>query len=370
MQKAVIIELVPRASRIHVLLSWLQSGLVSTVVCPVPVGAGANDVVAQLSGLAEVVTFSASKFQWWNLLRATWLAARIARRNRDAVVWSALDDYFLAFGALGILLRLFVFRLPTAVIKYRVQFMMQVDTRRELLLKFWWQLVLAFVSPTVVGVFDERLFPTPQRKLRLLADPAEAYFEFSEPLELQDEFALLLVGVQNSRKGIDQISRSMQCISELAEASGLLVKIVCAGKVDEKTELDRLLCPRPGIAFEYLPGWKTEAELAGLFRNSHLILLPYHPSHTATSGVLARAATVGRAVLASDVGLVSWRVNQYQLGRVFAYGSTESLVDAMRTIIGDLRAGRVFYSPSFAESSSLTHAAERFEVLMRSIFSV
>jgi glycosyltransferase involved in cell wall biosynthesis len=61
---------------------------------------------------------------------------------------------------------------------------------------------------------------------------------------------------------------------------------------------------------------------------SNIVLMPY-VNHYGSSNVLSKAAAANRMVLASDQGLVGYRVRQYQLGEICAHNDAESLHQAV-----------------------------------------
>jgi len=61
---------------------------------------------------------------------------------------------------------------------------------------------------------------------------------------------------------------------------------------------------------------------------SDVVLMPY-VNHYGSSNVLSRAAAAGRMVLASDQGLIGYRVRRYKMGELCAHDDAESLRQAV-----------------------------------------
>jgi glycosyltransferase involved in cell wall biosynthesis len=84
-----------------------------------------------------------------------------------------------------------------------------------------------------------------------------------------------------------------------------------------------------------------------------VLLLPY-VNHYGSSNVLSRAAAAGRLVLASDQGLIGYRVRRYALGELCAHDDAGSLRDAI------LRLSTVALSSLLEERAAQLRSFSRF----------
>ena len=139
-----------------------------------------------------------------------------------------------------------------------------------------------------------------------------------------DKTILLFFGVGSRRKGLGVAVDAM--LSLPIESNFLLL---VAGRQqlegDLKHRLD-LLVGR-GSA-KVLDRYVSSDEEKWCFQTADVVLLPYI-NHFGTSGVLSRAASAGKYIIASDEQLVGRLVRKHGMGSVFASGDAKALADAI-----------------------------------------
>ena len=139
-----------------------------------------------------------------------------------------------------------------------------------------------------------------------------------------EKTVLLFFGVGSRRKGLGVAVDAM--LSLPIESNFLLL---VAGRQqlegDLKHRLD-LLVGR-GSA-QVLDRYVSSDEEKWCFQAADAVLLPYI-NHFGTSGVLSRAASAGKYIIASDEQLVGRLVREHGMGSVFASGDAKALADAI-----------------------------------------
>jgi hypothetical protein len=181
---------------------------------------------------------------------------------------------------------------------------------------------LAFFNK--IFVLDERLMDHhrltgyPHLSLNFLPDPWE-YDQFPSPKTARQQWGLsdawcvnLFYGTGSRRKGLD-----LALAAHLSPECPKEQHLFCVGKMDPDPALTEGL---QQLVTQGRATWvnryvSTEEELS-VFAACDRVLLPYR-GHYGSSGILPRAAAAGKPVLASDEGLVGWRVKKYGLGEVF-----------------------------------------------------
>lgn len=298
----------------------------------------------------------------------------LAALERYSLVFMALDDYLKAYSAAALKLR---FSLPRAVIrciKYRVEYLFHLGAGarfRGVVLRAMTQWAVRASGAQLVA-FDERLTPDTIPGAGLLPDPW--FGPFSPEVREQGrallgvgptDFVLLSLGRQDRRKGIDFLIASFP---ELARERN--VRLAVVGTISpEFSEAFEDMKRRFQDRIVHVNGFVAEADLPKYFSAADAFLLPYSADFTATSGTLARAAASGVPVLATNHGLVGYRVKAYGLGATFKVGDTDSFIKALRQLqsrtAGEQDATRAG-ALRFAESCSLP----RFEASMRLALTV
>jgi glycosyltransferase involved in cell wall biosynthesis len=279
-----------------------------------------------------------SAMQWWAYLKKLREFDR-AQDDSYQVVFMALDDYLESFFLCG--WSRFLFRNVSKVwtVKYRVDCLRVPlkNMRQWIIGRVMHQACRIWKINTIV--LDERL-----KKLKIggqtvnwLPDPW--FGEFSPNLQdvarakspfAVNDFVALLIGRQDIRKGfsfmLDAIPPALESIPNL--------KIYVCGKIDEdhlagfKQIIDRFGSER----IHHDPEYISEEDLPLAYATASVVLMPYAPFFTSTSGVLPRAAASGVPVLASEHGLVGDRVRRYPLGMTFKYGDLDGFLTALRAV--------------------------------------
>ena len=70
---------------------------------------------------------------------------------------------------------------------------------------------------------------------------------------------------------------------------------------------------------------QVEEKLQEYYTSTDYVLLPYTPDFTASSGVLSYAAKFGKPIIATDHGLIGYKINRYRLGYTYRYDDIKSL---------------------------------------------
>ncbi|WP_460772520.1 glycosyltransferase [Microbacterium sp. GXF7504] len=281
------------------------------------------------------------------------------------VVLTAIDDYPRALLLLALRLRV-ARRTHTIFVRYRVDDYREVQPRRgfrQIVKKFYFDLARAIAGASV-AVFDERL--EGRSGVHVLPDPWTGPFGTFEQAEARrvlnipaGERVVLLVGYQDRRKGfpfaVDLLlgTRSRDKNTRLWLVGGVAPEY--AHQLDSLREAF-------GSDFVHEAAYITDVDLAHRMAAADVVLMPYAPEFLSTSGVLVRAAASGTRVLATDHGLVGWRVSTYSLGTVVPYGDLQSGIDALARL---LEAEAAPGASEFAESSTRGAVSRRFAAVLR-----
>lgn len=195
-----------------------------------------------------------------------------------------------------------------------------------------------------IFVLDERL-PAQQAKARgkcLVSFMPEPTMEISMPFPSQAEarqqlripkkaFVFLHYGLGTRRKGLHHTIEAWRQLP-----AGQQVLLLMAGQADAEfsAALQELRNAGKAVLLDRYIG-KEEEQL--VMSASDVVLLPY-VNHYGSSNVLNRAAAAGRMVLASDQGLVGYRVRRYGLGALCQHDDAESLRQAVTQLVASDRA--------------------------------
>jgi len=170
----------------------------------------------------------------------------------------------------------------------------------------------------------------PKAPLFFLPDPCPDGFsgdraEARKKLGLAaDRKVLLFFGVGSPRKGLRV---AVDAMLSLPAESGFLLLV--AGRQQLKGALKHRLDMLVGRgSAQVLDRYVSSDEEKWCFESADAILLPYI-DHFGTSGVLSRAASAGRFIIASDEQLVGRLVREYGLGSVFKSGDAKALAEAI-----------------------------------------
>ncbi|TMV86282.1 glycosyltransferase [Thioclava sp. BHET1] len=137
-------------------------------------------------------------------------------------------------------------------------------------------------------------------------------------------FRLLLFGRIYAYKGLEHLIRAEAILRD--RLPGLQLTI--AGRGDDPRSLSHLM--GDPARYEILHRFIEDAEVAQLFLDADLIVLPY--SEASQSGVLMLAAAFGKAVVATDVGEIGESVTGSGSGLVVPAANPGALADAIETM--------------------------------------
>ncbi len=143
------------------------------------------------------------------------------------------------------------------------------------------------------------------------------------PRRNDETFRLLFFGRIMTYKGLPYLFDAMQ---ELEAEQGD-IELTVAGRGPAFDEIENRLGSE---SIKINPGFVPDAEVAQLFLDADLIVLPYVGA--SQSGILAMAAAFGRAVLVTDVGELGAITRRTQMGIVVPTGDAPALARAIRHI--------------------------------------
>ncbi len=381
---AVLVEPVCRGSRLHILANSVgalkHQFHIVIITRPNYKSEHFRKLMSSHRGAYEVVTTNVDLQGSWirNLSVREWSSyvreLRILQKKRGPLrllVFMALDDYLVAFLLLSVYLRFVIKAHSLYTIKYRVEYLWNKDSRKNLrhkLLNACTRLALRMSGAKLI-CFDERLkaVDAPGEAIGHLPDPW--FGGFSKELRPEarrrygfdsDAFIALTVGRQDRRKGLPFL---LDSANELLGAIPNLTLWV-VGHIDEQYKerfKDVMICHDGRILH-----WDTfvpEDELPYVFATADVVLLPYSLDFTASSGVLPRAAASGTPVVTPSHGLVGHRVKYWNLGETYAASSVQEFVRSVSRV----RA----YAPSFKQKSlqafALSCSVNEFEKALRDV---
>ncbi|WP_162250863.1 glycosyltransferase [Pelomonas sp. Root1217] len=303
------------------------------------------------------------------------IEAELAPRGRYGLVFMALDDYLKAYALAALQLRRALPRAIIRCVKYRVEYLFSIRPGARLR-----GLVLRTLTRWAIHASGARLIAFDER----LAHQAVSYFAgllpdpwfgpFSPALRAEgrallgvgaDDFVLLSLGKQDRRKGIDFL---IDVFPRAAQDPRVKLAVVGTIAADFAQAFEGLKRRFPA-QIVHVNSFVPEADLPKYFSAANAFLLPYSADFTATSGTLARAAASGVPVLATDHGLVGYRVKTYGLGATFGVGDTNSFIEALRRLrsrSADQQDALRTAGLQFADRCSL----QCFEASMRSALSI
>lgn len=139
---------------------------------------------------------------------------------------------------------------------------------------------------------------------------------------------LLVVGGQNRRKGLEDI---LAALKSSAFPNHLRVRLV--GRLgDDLEHLRTALQAIPSQRLIWEEKFLSDAEIRLRYERCDFVALPYTKKFHATSSVLAWAAAHGKPVIATDHGLIGFRVHQNRLGMLYPSGDVSALVKVLRCL--------------------------------------
>lgn len=266
----------------------------------------------------------------------TGLEAELAPAGRYDLVFMALDDCLKAYALAALRLRRSLPRADMRCVKYRVEYLFAVSPGARL--RGW---VLRALTRWALWASGARLIAFDERLARLSVAPVAGllpdpwFGPFSPALQAEgramlglapEDFALLSLGKQDRRKGIDFLIEAFPLAAQDPRVRLAVVGTIAADFAEAFEALKR----RFPAQIVHVNSFVPESDLPKYFAAANAFLLPYSADFTATSGTLARAAASGVPVLATEHGLVGYRVKTYGLGATFGVGDKTSFVNALR----------------------------------------
>jgi glycosyltransferase involved in cell wall biosynthesis len=171
----------------------------------------------------------------------------------------------------------------------------------------------------------------PATRLEVIPHGDERLFA-SEPPPPATEPRILFFGAWRKMKGLDVLMEAFDALAlEHPE-----VRLTIAGPtVPEEGVSDRVTAwaRERSDRVEVLPGYVPVDDVQALFARARVVALPYLAGYQ--SGVAHLAMTMGRAVVATDVGDLSSSVLDGRSGRVVASGSADALRQALADVVTD-----------------------------------
>ena len=181
---------------------------------------------------------------------------------------------------------------------------------------------------TGIWVLDQtladRITPRPGLSIHVLPDPWPTLPSISRDearriLKLPPDATLFLhLGTDAPRKGLNDAVRAWQCLPDSSDA--VLLRV---GRTNRQSapRLDELLNRKRALLVdERVPDEQVDLYLCA----TDWVLLPYREHHS-SSGLLAGAAATNRPVVASDFGVIGYRVRESRLGLVYPHRSVSGL---------------------------------------------
>lgn len=180
---------------------------------------------------------------------------------------------------------------------------------------------------TYIGVLDERLTHKTFSKIIkknifkhffYLPDPSPEIV-YHETSNNKGTTKVLLVGLQNRRKGLDQLVKYLTKYTHTNQIDFTLV-----GRLTDETETYRdFLLSSPHITWH--EGYYPEEEIQQFYAHTDYVFLPYTPDFTASSGVLAYATCFGKPIISTEHGLIGYKTISYQMGYTYPYNKIKQL---------------------------------------------
>ncbi|MFI8747746.1 hypothetical protein ACIGKL_21645 [Pseudomonas sp. NPDC077186] len=258
---------------------------------------------------------------FFNFLRLAKFLMSLRRAEGDRLYFSGLNEWMPWFSIISLILA--IKKIKTVAIDYEGKYWTDgKDSGQRQILGRLSRKVLTWIKELKVGVLDERLSLHSYCRTFFIPDPPvfnKRYVADKVKDVGSEGVRFLTFGVQSERKGI-------RLLEELvSKHAGILIKnnifIRCVGALgDDAFDLEPSLRLASGNGcFEWIPEYISEERLEEEVSKVDFILLPYHPMFEGSSGVLAHACLWGRPVLASQHGVVGYRVKKFFIGDVFNY---------------------------------------------------
>ena len=163
---------------------------------------------------------------------------------------------------------------------------------------------------------------SPTVRILSLPDGVEPKHPSASPSETRREYGvergrelLLFFGSLAERKGVTQTLEAIRLLSPKNQTKLCLALVGTVAPADEQAFMDQLDLLKKTSDIQIIKALRfvSDTEMINLFSASDLILLPYQ-RHVGSSGVLVRAAQVGKPVLGSNYGLIGRYIRDFGLG--------------------------------------------------------
>ena len=178
---------------------------------------------------------------------------------------------------------------------------------------------------------------------------------------------MLFFGDWRKVKGLAVLMEAFDELARRRPAARLTVAGTPAPE-DWDPEILRAWARGHGDRVEVIDRYVPIAEVAPTFARARVVATPYLTGYQ--SGVIHLAATMGRAVVTSDVGDLGSAVRDGQTGRVIPPGDPQRLADALEEVLADpglaARMGEAARR-TVLEGSSWETVAERVEAELAAV---
>jgi glycosyltransferase involved in cell wall biosynthesis len=181
------------------------------------------------------------------------------------------------------------------------------------------------------GVADQRICVIPHGPLRLCVPVAP-------PAARDPRWTLVLFGEIKPYKGLDIL---IEAVAALAAPVRRQLRVVVAGKprMDVAPLAARIAALGLGEQFELRLGRLTEEEMAALFAEADGFVFPYRQIDA--SGVYYLVKSLGKWLIASNVGIFAEDMRAGAHGSLVAPGDVPALAQALQHAIAERPRGRV-----------------------------
>jgi glycosyltransferase involved in cell wall biosynthesis len=153
---------------------------------------------------------------------------------------------------------------------------------------------------------------------------------------------ILLVGLQSKRKGLADVVRLLETGALKREVHFRLVGRLAPDTERLRPRLHRL----SPSAFSWVEDFLPEADIQREYAAAQFVALPYTRSFDCSSSILAMASGHGKPVVATDHGVIGFRVQKHGLG--FTYPSHD--IAKLAATIGSLPATSSALYRTFSEN--------------------
>ena len=203
------------------------------------------------------------------------------------------------------------------------------DKRKKVIFTF-----LKKYPKTFIGILDERIHSNKFSKILnnaysnhffYLPDPGPEII-YKEERPITGRIKVLIVGLQNRRKGLDQLVKYLE---KYGNENSVEFRFV--GKLTEETEKYRDFL-KTSSYIKWEEGYFPEVEIQRYYSQTDYVFLPYTPDFTASSGVLAYATAFGKPVIATDHGLIGYKTAHYHLGYTYRYNHIKKLQETLQKL--------------------------------------